>query len=183
MSHLQTSVFAENTPLSAEADLACLKTIWGTLPNVFHIMSQSPEVLGGYVSFYASLSKTSLDAATRERIALAISEVNDCHYGLAAHSYRGRLYAKLTSAEIQQNRKGRSTDAKADVAIRFARTIAVTRGPVDTSLFDEVKTAGFTTAQILEIIAHVALTILTNYTSEIFKTEIDFPHLEKLSPP
>jgi len=39
-----------------------------------------------------------------------------------------------------------------------------------------VKSAGYDEAQIVEIIAHVALNTLTNYINEVLETDIDFPH-------
>jgi alkylhydroperoxidase family enzyme len=38
-----------------------------------------------------------------------------------------------------------------------------------------VKAAGYTDAQVVEIVAHVALNTLTNYVNEVLGTEIDFP--------
>jgi alkylhydroperoxidase family enzyme len=40
---------------------------------------------------------------------------------------------------------------------------------------EAVKAAGYSEAQIVEIVAHVALNVLTNYVNEAFGTEIDFP--------
>ena len=39
----------------------------------------------------------------------------------------------------------------------------------------EVKAAGYDDAEVIEIVAHVALNILTNYVNEVAKTDIDFP--------
>jgi len=112
---------------------------------------------------------------------LAVAEVNGCDYCLAAHTYLGQNNAKLTLAEIARNRQGRSSDAKADVAVRFAKSIAVNRGQVDNVFFNELKTAGYDEAQIVEIIAHVALNTLTNYINEVLGTEIDFPIATELA--
>jgi alkylhydroperoxidase family enzyme len=38
-----------------------------------------------------------------------------------------------------------------------------------------VKTAGYDDAEVIEIVAHVALNTLTNYMNEVAKPEIDFP--------
>ena len=72
------------------------------------------------------MAKGSLPAATRERIALAVAEVNGCRYCLSAHSYLGKTLAKLDEAEILANRHGTSNDPKAAAAVRFA--VAVTKG-------------------------------------------------------
>ena len=41
--------------------------------------------------------------------------------------------------------------------------------------FAAVKAAGYTDAQVIEIVQHVALNIWTNYFNEVFQTEVDFP--------
>ncbi len=71
-----------------------------------------------------ALGKGALPAATRERIALAVAEVNGCDYCLSAHTYLGKNLAKLDDAEITANRSGASNDPKADAAVRFAAKVA-----------------------------------------------------------
>lgn len=181
MSRIPTPASVSEAPAAAQKTLEAVNNSLGTVPNLFRIVSNSPAALDGYVGLNSALSKGALDAATRERIALAVAQVNGCNYCLAAHSYLGQNVAKLTSAEIARNRQGGSTDAKADVAVRFAKAIAVNRGQVENALFSEVRAAGFNDAQIVEIIAHVALNTLTNYVNEVLSTEIDFPVVEKLA--
>lgn len=83
--------------------------------------------------------------------------------------------AKLDDAEITANRHGGSTDPKADAAVRFAAKVARERGRVSDDDLQAVKAAGYTDAQIVEIVTHVALSVLTNYTNVVTQTDIDFP--------
>jgi alkylhydroperoxidase family enzyme len=83
--------------------------------------------------------------------------------------------AKLDDVEIAANRNGTSTDVKADAAVRFAVKIAQARGHVADSDVQAVRDAGFSSAEIMEIVVHVALNTLTNYVNEVAQTEIDFP--------
>ena len=87
----------------------------------------------------------------------------------------GRNLAKLDEAEIAANRNGTSNDPKADAAVRFAANVAKTRGHITDADFAAVKLAGYSDAQIIEIVQHVALNTWTNYFNEVFQTEIDFP--------
>ncbi len=90
-----------------------------------------------------ALGKGSLPAATRERIALAVAEINGCGYCLSAHTYLGRNVAKLDDAEITANRSGTSTDPKADAAVHFAATVTKARGHVEDADLRAVKMAGY----------------------------------------
>jgi len=150
----------------------------GSVPNLFRLVSVSPAALEGYLGLSGALGKGALPAATRERIALAVAEVNGCGYCLSAHTYLGKTFAKLDDAEIAANRGGASNDPKADAAVRFAAKVARERGHVSEGDLAAVRLAGYTDAQVIEIVQHVALNTWTNYVNEVFKTDIDFPVVE-----
>ena len=95
----------------------------GGVPNLFRVTAQSPAALEGMVSLYGAIGKT-LDAKTREAIALATAEANGCDYCLSAHTYLGRHVAKLDDAEMIANRVGKSNDSKADAAVGAPDAIA-----------------------------------------------------------
>ena len=114
-----------------------------------------------------ALDKGTLPAATRERIALAVAEINGCSYCLSAHTYLGKNLAKLDDAEIAANRNGASNDPKADAAVRFAAKLVRERGHVSDDDLRAVKAAGYDDAQVIEIVQHVALNTWTNYINEV----------------
>src|SRR5262249_34974152 len=147
----------------------------GTVPNVFRSVSTSPQALEGYLGLLGALDKGALPPPTRERIALAVAEVNGCSYCLSAHTYLGRQFAHLDDAEMTANRSGASNDPKADAAVKFATQVTRARGHVSETDVSAVRLAGYNDAQIIEIIQHVALNTWTNYFNEVFKTDIDFP--------
>jgi uncharacterized peroxidase-related enzyme len=155
--------------------LDAVKKQLGVVPNLMKLVGNSPVALEGYLSFNGALNKGALDAKTRERIALAIAEFNGCGYCLSAHTYLGKNVAKLDDAEIAANRNGKSSDLKAAAAVQFATRVALERGHVSDADLNAVKAAGYSQAEIVEIVLHVALNTLTNYINEVAQTEIDFP--------
>ena len=175
MSRITTPVQIEDAPEASQALLANVEKSLGSVPNIFRIISNSHAVLEGYLGLSASLGKGTLSAATRERIALAVAQLNGCDYCLAAHTYLAQNVAKLNGVEIEANRAGTSTDAKAAIAVKFAVEIARSRGKVDKDAIAALKQAGFSEAEIVEIIGNVALNVLTNYINEVLDTDIDFP--------
>lgn len=146
----------------------------GVVPNLFRLIGMSPAALNAFTSFQGALNKT-LDLKTRERIALAVAQVNRCGYCLSAHTYLGLNLAKISPEEVAMNRKGTSGDAKANAAVAFAYAVAKERGHVSDTDLAAVRKAGFTDAQIVEIVALVAENTFTNYLNEVAKTDIDFP--------
>jgi uncharacterized peroxidase-related enzyme len=175
MSRIPTPATIADAPAKAQPLLEAVNKQLGVVPNMFRLISTSPQALEGYLGLSGALGKGALPAATRERIALAVAEVNGCDYCLSAHTYLGRNLAHLDDAEITANRSGASNDPKADAAVRFAAKVARARGHVAEADLAAVRAAGYTDAQVVEIVQHVALNTWTNYVNEVFKTDIDFP--------
>jgi uncharacterized peroxidase-related enzyme len=175
MSRLLTPASIEASPAAAQPLLQAVKKQLGVVPNLFRLLGNSPAALEGYLGLNGALAKGALEAPTRERIALAVAEVNGCGYCLSAHSYLGKNLAKLSDEEIAINRDGGSTDPKADAAVRFAVKVVNARGHVPDADIRDVKSAGYSDAQVVEIVLHVALNTLTNYVNEVAQTQIDFP--------
>jgi uncharacterized peroxidase-related enzyme len=167
----------ETTPEASQPLLLAVKKQLGSVPNLFRLVANCPAALEGYLGLNGALAKGKLDGGTRERIALAIADINNCNYCLAAHSYLAKNLAKLDDAEIAANRNGSSNDRKADAAVRFAVKVATERGHVSDADLEAVRAAGFGDAEIVEIVLHVALNTLTNYVNEVAETDIDFPRV------
>ena len=175
MSRIPTPASIEAAPSASQPLLQAVKKQLGIVPNLFRLVANSPAALEGYLGLSGALGKGDLPAATRERIALAVAEINGCSYCLSAHTYLGKNVAKLDDAEIAANRQGGSNDRKADAAVRFAANVARERGHVSEEDVKTVKSAGYSDAQVIEIVQHVALNTWTNYINEVAKTDIDFP--------
>jgi uncharacterized peroxidase-related enzyme len=173
MSRLRIST-RDDAPAASKPILDTIYRKLGVVPNFSRLVGSSPAALEAFAAFQEGLSRA-LDAKTRERIALAVAQVNGSDYCLSAHSYLATNFAKLSPEEITLNRKGGSKDVKAEVAVNFAVKVAQLRGRVGDADIAAVRLAGYHDAQIIEIIALVAENIFTNYLNEVAKTEIDFP--------
>jgi alkylhydroperoxidase family enzyme len=83
----------------------------------------------------------------------------------------------LTHDEITSSRKAQSGDTKTSSALRFARAVNTNRGQVTETDVQTVRDAGFSDAEIAEIVAHVALNVLTNYFNNTTHPTVDFPRV------
>jgi uncharacterized peroxidase-related enzyme len=167
----------EHAPAESQALLAGVKSRLGTVPNMYRIIANSPAALEAFLGFYSALDKGDVDPLTRERIALAVAEANGCDYCLSAQIYRVRKGAMLDDAEITANRSGASNDIKADAAVRFAAELTRERGQVSEADVEAIKRAGYSDADIVEVIANVAINVFANIINEALKTDIDFPRI------
>lgn len=157
-----------------QALYAAIQGQLGMVPNFLKIFANSPAALRAFLGLHGIANEGSLDPQTRERIALGLAEQNACEYCVSAHTAIGRK-AGLSSVEIEANRAGTSQDAKASVAVKFARSLAANSGEVTTAELLEIRNAGYNDAEIVEIITHVGMNILTNILGKASRVEIDFP--------
>jgi uncharacterized peroxidase-related enzyme len=178
MSRFPIAPKIDAAPAAAQPLLKAVNAQLGVVPNLFRLLAASPAALEGLLGLSGALGKGALDAKTRGRIALTVAEANGCSYCLSAHAYIGKNMLKLSEAEVAANRNARSDDAKAEAALTFADKVVQARGHVSNADVQAVRAAGYSDAQILEIVLHVALNTLTNYVNVVADTDIDFPVLE-----
>lgn len=172
-----TTITNETATAEQKALLDAIQSQLGMVPNFLKIFANSPAALRAFLGLYGIANEGSLDPHTRERIALALAQQNTCEYCLSAHTAIG-CKAGLTSDEIAANRAGSSQDAKAAVAVKLARSLVAHTGEITTAELIEARNVGYTDADIVEIITHAGLNILTNMIGKASRLEIDFPKVE-----
>ena len=165
---------SEEVPAGSKPTLDAFTKNIGFTPNMLAIFAQSPIAFNAWAALLGALSKA-LDVQTRDSIGLAVSEVNGCDYCLTVHSFAAEHMAKLPADEIILARKGHAKDPKRDAAIRFTRKVIETRGKVSDTDLQAVRDAGYTDANVMEIVALVAMYSLTNFLNNVFDPEKDFP--------
>ncbi len=160
-----------------QALLDAVRDQLGMVPNFLRVFANSPTALRAFLGLYGIAGDGTLDPQTRERIALALAEHNACQYCLSAHTSLARK-AGLDGDEIDANRAGTSLDSRAAAAVTFALSLAEHSGEVTSGELLAVRNAGYDDAEIVEIIAHVGLNILTNILGKASRVDIDFPRVE-----
>src|ERR1700756_3274580 len=168
----------EQVPAESKPTLDAFSKNIGFTPNMLAAFAQSPIAFNAWAALFGSLSNA-LDVKTRDSIGLAVSEVNGCNYCLTVHSFTAEHMAKLPADEIILARKGHASDPKRDAAIQFARKVIETRGNVSDADLKAVRDAGYTDANVMEIVALVAMYSLTNFFNNVFETQNDFPALTR----
>lgn len=166
----------DNNNANAEQQelLGAIQSQLGMVPNFLKIFANSPSALRAFLGLHSIAGEGSLDEQTRERIALALAQQNACQYCVSAHTAIGRK-AGLSTSEIEANRAGSSEDSKAAAAVKFARALAEHSGDITTAELLEVRAAGYSESDIVEIITHVGMNTLTNILGKASRVDIDFP--------
>ena len=86
----------------------------------------------------------------------------------------------LSQDEVKRAQQFESEDSQRAAALRFAREVVETRGHPSDETFNDVREAGYTDEQIMEMIANVVLTQYSNYMNDSIQTEVDVPKVERV---
>ncbi|WP_332852042.1 carboxymuconolactone decarboxylase family protein [Duganella sp. S19_KUP01_CR8] len=154
--------------------LAQIHGAFGATPNMFKAVANSTAALKSMWGSFGALGGGVIDAKLGEQIAVAIADRNACDYCLAAHTALGRK-AGASSEEMSAAQAGQSTDPKTAAALRFAIAVVSNRAQIDDEDVEALRIAGFNDEAIVEIMAHVALNLFTNYVNVAFQVPVDFP--------
>lgn len=149
----------------------------GFIPNLIKVFGNSPATLQSYLSLGELTASGNFSNKFREQLALAIAEENNCNYCLSAHTAIGKMNG-LSETQIEDSRQALAENEKTQAGLKFAKLVTKQRGQVSSEALSEVKNAGYTDEDVLEIILNVVANTLTNYTNHIAETEIDFPKVE-----
>ena len=164
---------AATTP-ERKALLDGVHAAFGATPNMFRAVAHSPAALQSMWGAFGALGGGVLGAPMGEQIAVAVAERNRCGYCLAAHTALGRK-AGLGADELRDAQAGESADPKTQAALRFALALVERRGGVGEGEVQALRSAGFSDEEMVEILAHVALNLFTNYVNVAFAVPLDFP--------
>lgn len=156
------------------ATLGAIKAKIGMVPNLYTTFAHAPSVLNGFLALSDTLSKGALTPAQREIVALATAQANQCHYCLSAHTLLGKN-AGLSADAIAAARLGKGAGAQDHAVAALAAALVAARGNVSDSDVAAARAGGLDDARIVEVIAHVALNVMTNFTNNVAQTDIDFP--------
>lgn len=145
----------------------------GYVPALVAQMAESPQLLEGYVSLSAIFGKSTLTPAEQQLVLLTISVENDSHYCTPAHTRRAR-HAALSEPDIRAVRDRRPlTDPRLEALRRLAIQMVRDRGFLADADLTAFLSAGFTRAQLLDVVLAVALKTMSNYVNHLAETPLD----------
>lgn len=147
---------------------------FGASPNMFRAVANSPAALTSMWGSFGALGAGTLGARLGEQIAVAVADRNACAYCLAAHTVLGQK-AGASAEEMAAAQLGESDDPRTQAALRFALKVVSERGRVGEADVQALRDAGFSDEGVVEILAHVALNLFTNYVNLALAVPLDFP--------
>lgn len=166
----------QTLPATSQNLLNQVHQAFGATPNMFKAVGNSPAALQAMWSFFGALGGGSIGAKLGEQIAVAVANQNQCEYCLAAHTVLGQK-AGATAEQMAAAQLGRSTDPQTAAALAFALKVVQDRAQITDADVANLHEVGFQDEQVVEILAHVALNLFTNYVNVAFDVPVDFPRV------
>lgn len=164
----------ETAPSASKPGLEKAKAAFSFVPNLQSFMAESPAALNSYLAVWDIFgSQTSFTPVEQQVVLMTANFEHECHYCMAGHSTLSKMI-KMDDATLQALRDGTAIPDKKLQALReFTRKVLIERGNVMGTDVDQFITAGYTKANVFDVIAGIALKVMSNYTNHITKTPMD----------
>lgn len=163
----------DTAPDAAKDQLAAIEKGWKFIPNLHRTLAESPVTLQAYDTLFDLVSKSGFTPVEQQVAYLAINVLNTCEYCTSGHSALAKM-AGVDADTIEALREGKPlADARLQALRSFAEDVVRERGFVGGAAVDAFLAAGFTRAQVLEVVLIVATKTISNYTNHITGTPLD----------
>jgi AhpD family alkylhydroperoxidase len=164
----------ETAPEASKPLLAAVKASWGFIPNLQATLAESPPVLEGHEALLNLVTaQATLTPGEQQLVFMAANVYHGCEYCAAGHSFLARK-AGLAEDALQAVRNGEPVpDPRLESLRSFATLVLDTRGFAGDAAVDAFLAAGFTRAQVLEVVAILAIKTISNYTNHLTHTPLE----------
>lgn len=145
----------------------------GFVPNLYATFATSENALGNFLGF--ANGKSSLSKKQQEVINLAVSQVNECSYCLAAHTAIGGSQGLNTDQILEIREGAASFDGQLNALAKFAAETAIQRGKPSAETVQALLDAGFTRENVVDAVLVIGEITVTNYLHGVTQIPVDFP--------
>lgn len=146
----------------------------GFVPNLYAGLAESPAALKAYFDLSAALARTQLTPVEQQVVLLTVSAENGCTYCVAAHSAIARNMVKVNAEIVDALRRQQPLpDPRLDALARFTRQMVQQRGWLDDAAVQAFLDAGYSRANVLDVVLGVSMKTLSNYANHLLHTPLD----------
>lgn len=145
----------------------------GFVPNLYAYYAKNETALADYLALQNR--KSTLKAKEREVINLVTSQINGCRYCQSAHTVLGKMNG-FTDEQVIELRKGSASfDTKLDALVKLTASAVENRGRATEETKDAFFAAGYTEANLIDVVVVIGDKIISNYIHNLTGFAIDFP--------
>ncbi|MGA7780179.1 MAG: carboxymuconolactone decarboxylase family protein [Paraburkholderia sp.] len=163
----------ESAPVQSRPVLEQLQQSFGLVPNIAGTMAASPVLINGFIGLFQRVHTSSLTEPQIQTVLLTDAVTNASEWPVAFHTALA-LKEGVHPADVDAMRHGDlPKDAGLAALSTLARTLIEKRGRLADSDHRSFIDAGFSAEQVLEVIAVVAASTITNYTSSVTRPPLE----------
>lgn len=172
MSHLPVHTI-DTAPAASKERLKAAQSAFRFVPNLLGVLAASPAALQAYLAVSEAFDASTFTDIERQVVLLTVSAEHECQYCMAAHSALASA-VKMPREVLDALRHGEPIrDARLETLRRTTRILVDARGRIHDEDLDAFLAAGFTYAQLLEVIVGIAQKTISNYTNHVAETPLD----------
>lgn len=163
----------ETAPEKSKPALEALQSAFGFIPNIAGAMSTSPVLINSLVGLFGNVHGGSFSEAEIQTLLLTNAVTNGATWAVAFHSFLA-LKEGVSQGDVDAIRSRRPPqDARLAALSTLARTLIEKRGHLDRTDQEGFLSAGFGPDRLLEVVAVVAASTITNYTANITEPPVE----------
>lgn len=160
----------DTAPEGSRTTLAAAAKAWGFVPNLHAVLAESPVALVSYDTLFGLIGESSLSPLEAQVAFLTVSVFHGCEYCTMGHTYLARSVG-IPEDEIQRLRAGTlPQDPHLAALSRFVTVVLQTRGRAGAAAVDGFLAAGFSQANVLDVVTVIATKTISNYVNHLTGT-------------
>lgn len=164
---------ADTAPQASKPALQALESAFGFVPNIAGAMATSPVLIDSLVALFGKVHGGSFGEAEIQILLLTNAVTNGCAWAVAFHSTLA-LGQGIPAEDVEAIRHGDLPTAARHAGLStLTRSLIETRGKLDDASIDAFLAAGFEQSHLLEVIAVVAASTITNYTGSVTRPPLE----------
>ncbi|MBR8043044.1 carboxymuconolactone decarboxylase family protein [Burkholderia cenocepacia] len=165
----------DSAPAESKPVLQQLQQAFGVVPNIAAAMAASPVLINGFIGLFERVHASSLTEPQIQTLLLTNAVTNASEWPVAFHTALA-LKQGVRPADVDAIRRGElPADAKLATLSATARALIDARGRLSDTDRQAFVDAGFTAEQLLEVIAVVAASTITNYVGSVARPALEAP--------
>ncbi|WP_019936472.1 carboxymuconolactone decarboxylase family protein [Bordetella sp. FB-8] len=162
-----------SAPEASRQALEGLRSAFGFIPNIAAAMSTSPVLINSLAGLFQQVHGGSFSEPQIQAVLLTNAVTNGSTWAAAFHTALA-LRNGIPASDVQAIRDGGPPhDAKLSALSKLAKALIEKRGRLDTHDKEAFLQAGFGLDHLLEVVAIVAASTITNYTGSVAQPPLE----------
>lgn len=157
----------ESAPVQSKPSLEALQSAFGIIPNIAGAMATSPVLIGSLVGLFGKVHGGSFSEEQVQIVLLTNAVTNACSWAVAFHSFLA-VKEGVDATDVDAIRERQVPKMAKNAALStLARTLIEKRGHLNDQDVSAFLDAGFGKDHLLEVIAIVAASTITNFCGNV----------------